>query len=299
MPDYMWISLGGAFALALSALVAKAVIRYRICDAGLITWIQGLAIALLAGVLCFVFRRPFPWLQGHLVACLALSTLLATWCVNCALQEGDASSVVPLMGVKIPLTAVLATVWLGETASPRTWLAVVCSGSAVALFGIGSQSPAQGGHGRRPVVAMVLVMISTLLYSISDLIAKRALDGLDPLTLLLWSSVLWGPAAVCLLALPRYRQYRVAPLDVTLLMLCGGLTLAAVGGLYTAFRLADSVILPNVVYGTRGFFALAAGYVLNRRLKVPMERQAGSVYAARVLGAVLLFLAVLLAAGPG
>jgi uncharacterized membrane protein len=297
MPDYVWISLGGALALALSSLVGKAVARYRICDPGLTTWLQGLVTAGLAGILCVLLRCPFPWAFGLPVASLALCNVLAMWLLNHALQEGDASTVIPLMGLKIPMTALLASVWLGEAASPRTWVAVACSGLAMSLFGSGKQGVAQGGHGYRPMFAMILVLFSTLAYSVSDLIAGRILDDVNPISILLWSSILWAPLSGCLLALPRYRQYRIARLDVLLLALRGSLVLAAVYGLYTAFRLADGVILPNVVYGARGLFAVAAGYALNRSLKVPMERQIGPVYAARAIGTALLSAAVFLAAG--
>ncbi len=48
MPDHMWVSLGGAPALAIGSLLGKVLLRYRICDAGLITWSQGLATAVVA-----------------------------------------------------------------------------------------------------------------------------------------------------------------------------------------------------------------------------------------------------------
>jgi hypothetical protein len=199
------------------------------------------------------------------------------------------------MGIKIPLTGLLAVAWLGEAASLSTWVAVICSGLAVSLFGMGGQEPAQGGHGYRPAVAVVFVLLSSLAYAVSDLIAKRALDGVDPVSLVLWSNVGWAPLSAAMLMHPRYRKYRIKPLDGAVLFLRGGLVLGAVLGLYVAFRMAGGVILPNVVYGTRGFFALAAGYVLNRAGHVPMERQSQLTYAFRAIGAALLFTAVLVA----
>jgi drug/metabolite transporter (DMT)-like permease len=295
MPNYAWVALAGALALSLASLVGKLVLRYRICDAGLVTWGQGLAAAVLAGGLCAAFRIPFPVVYALPIACLAVAIMLASWFLNLALQEGDASTVVPLMGLKIPLTSLLAYVWLAEEAHWTTWLAVLFSGLAVSLFGAGRQQPAQGGHGYHPVAAIVLVVVSCLLYAVSDIIAKKTMQGVSPLALLLWSNVLWAPVAGGALIHPYYRRYRVTLLDIGLFVLRGTLVLGAVFALYKAFQMAGGVIIPNVIYGTRGFFAMAAGFLLGRTLRLPFERQTGIIYSLRLMGALLLFGAVFLA----
>lgn len=295
MPLYVWISLAGATALALGSLTGKALARYRICSAGLITWGQGLATATLAGAVCALFRIPFPSTHTVHIVCLSATVLLATWLLNHALQEGDASTVVPLLGLKIPMTALLAHFFLGETASPRVWLAVLCAGLAVAAFGSGSQRRSEGGHGYLPIIPITMVILAALSYSVSDLIAKHAMNDLSPVTVLLWSNVLLAPAAAAMLARKHYRQYSIGALDIGLFALRGSLVLAAILGLYVSFSLAGGVIIPNVLFGARGFTALAASYALNKTLNVPMERQSGLVYATRAVGTALLFVAVFLA----
>lgn len=294
MPGYFWISIGGSMGLALASLLGKALMRYRICDAGLITWGQGLATAVVAGILCLLLEAPFPRSQWLQVLCVAACIMIAVWMLNHALQEGDASTVVPLMGLKIPLTAFMAYIFLRETPTAGTWSAVACSGLAVGLFGAGRQNPSEGGHGHRPVIAIVFVVLSCLFYGISDVIAGHAIKSVSPRAILLWSNVLWAPVAVVMLARPYYRQYRVAPLDACLFAVRAILVLGSVFGLYTAFRMAGGVIVPNVIYGTRGIFALAAGYMLNRTLRVPMERQSPAVYGLRLAGMILLALGIFL-----
>jgi hypothetical protein len=171
---------------------------------------------------------------------------------------------------------------------------VAGSARAVSLFGVGRQKPSQGGHGYRPHAAITFVVLSCLFYGASDVIAKRTLEGVAPLSLLLWSNVLWAAVAAAMLARPYYRQYRVKAVDVGLLTLRGVLVLGSLLGLYSAFLMAGGVILPNVIYGTRGFFALLVGYVLNKSLRLPMERQSGAVYALRLVGTILLVAAVFL-----
>ncbi|MBN1558029.1 MAG: hypothetical protein JW951_07775 [Lentisphaerae bacterium] len=294
VPLYVWVALAGALSLTVGSMIGKVLLRYRICDAGLITWGQGLAAATFALILCAVLRLPFPAARVLPVMGVAASFMLAAWLLNHALLEGDASTVVPLVGLKIPITALLAYVWLDEAAGPATWLAVLCSGLAVSLFGAGRQAPAQGGHGYRPVVSIVFVILACFFFALADVIAKRTLDGITPLTLLLWSNALWMPVGGLMLLRPHFRRYRVTPLDIGLLGLRGLCVLGGVFGLYTAFRLADGVIVPNVIYGARGFFALAAGYVLNKTLHRPLERQSNAVYALRLAATLLLAAAVFL-----
>lgn len=288
MSGYLWVALGGALLLSLESLLGKAMMRYRICDAGLITWSQGLATAGVAGLICVLLRIPFPLTHWLPIVCVGACIIPAAWLLNHALQEGDASTVVPLMGLKIPLTALLAYLFLGETATLGIWIAVACSALAVALFGAGRQLPTQGGHGYRPFATIVFVVLSCLFYGISDVIAQSTFDGVTPLAMLLWSNILWAPVAVPMLVRPYYRQYRIATLDICLLVMRGVLLLGAVLGLYSAFRMAGGVILPNVIYGTRGLFALVAGYILGKTLRLPMERQSGFIYVLRLIGTVLL-----------
>jgi len=288
----MLISLAAALALALSALLGKVLLRYRICDAGLVTWGQGVAISIISAGACLVLRVPLPGAGWLPVITLTAVLAIATRLLNQALQEGDASTVVPLLGLKIPASGLMAWLVLGERISAAVWLAVICSAAAVALFGIGRQEVSQGGHGRHPAVAVVLSVITAVLFSGADIVARTSESVIDPLGLVLWSNVVWGPVSALMLTGSKFRKYKVKRLDIGLFTLGAVFVTGAMLGLYYAFQLADSVIMPNVIMGTRGLFALIAGYALNKVARVPLERQRGLVYIYRMLGTLLILAAL-------
>ncbi len=294
MDSYLWFALGASLALALSALLGKVMLRYRICDAGLVTWGQGVAVAVISLVAAAVMRVPLPSGNWGLVVSMAVVLLIATRLLNWALQEGDASTVVPLLGLKIPIASVLSWLLLGERASAAVWLAVVASAGAVALFGVGRQEKAQGGHGHKPVIAVMLAVCVALFYSMADILAKVSASSMSTVTVVLWSNVLWGPVSALALMSKKYRMYRVQAVDYGMFTLGGAFVVGAMLSLYYAFSVADSVILPNVIMGTRGIFALVAAYALGKAMKVPMERQSGMVYLCRAIGTLLLLATLLL-----
>lgn len=294
LQEYIYISLTGSFALAAASVLGKVMLRYRICDAGLITWLESAIMGFAALGISLVMGYPFPWHSWIMIFVLSHFIILAGWFLNIALQEGDASQVVPLLGLKIPFAGLLAVLLLGETASLSTWFALGGAGGAVALFGAGRQNPAQGGHGCRPAVPMLFAALASLFFAFADIAARLSLAGLNSLKLVLAMSVLALPTSLIMLARRRYKVYRITLLDAGLIFLRGVLVFVAVLFLYASFSRAGGVIGPNIVYGTRGAFALIIGYLLNKMLRVSIERQGWGIYILRLIGTGLLFLALLL-----
>lgn len=65
-----------------------------------------------------VLRVPFPAPAVWPLLGVVAAAQIAIWAVNRALQEGDLSTVVPLLSLRIPLAAAMAVFFLGETHGP-------------------------------------------------------------------------------------------------------------------------------------------------------------------------------------
>ena len=284
MSSHIWLTLASAFGLACSALLGKILLRYRLCDAGLITWGTWTSAGVLSAVVWAFTRPAFPTGAAAAVVTLAVCLLLASWLQNVALQEGDPSLVVPVTGVKIPMAALLAWPILGERYPPAVYGAVVLSALATVAFGLGKQEQAQGGHGRRPIFALGMITCASLGFALGDQFARLSLAETSPLGVALWAPMIAGGLSLPFLFHPHYRQYRIERVDVLLLLLNAGILVGSILALYLAFRGAGGVTVPNVILGARGFFVLVAGAVVGRALPVPFERQRWSVYAFRAVG---------------
>lgn len=294
MPTYAYYALGSALGVAALSLISKTLVRYRICDSGLVTWGTGAGAGLAAAVVWLVLRVPFPWQALWPLLGVIATVQLAIWLVNRAIQEGDLSAVVPLLSLKIPVAALMAFLVLGETHGLGIYAAVVLAGGGVALFGVGRPMRAQGGHGVHPVVPILFACAGATSFALSDQFAKLGLDRSGAIQILIWSLMLRGVLCAGMLARPHYRRYRIAPIDWGLFGASGVLTVAVLGSLYEAFRLADGVTLTNVILGSRGLFGLILGATFGRVLSVPLEKQPLRIYVFRAAGTGLIFVAILM-----
>lgn len=287
-------ALIAALSLGMYSVLAKVLVRYRLCDPGLVTWGIGLGTGAVSLVILLIHPYPFPREALWYLILMAGVVLLGHWLLSKAMQEGDASTVVPLLSLKIPFTAILSIWMLRETHPASVYLAVGVSALGVALFGIGRQQKAQGGYGRHPLLAVALACGSALAYALFDQITKLGLAHAEPLPLAVWMNVMVGGLCLALMSRKHYRRYRIRGVDWALFLLGGVLMMAGSWTFLAAIQKADGVTIPNILLGTRGFFALAMGFALGRAIKIPMERQSGMIYLLRLVGTLLLFGGILL-----
>lgn len=295
MPTFVFYAILAALALGGYSVVLKILLRYRVCSAELVTWGVGIGAGLVSAVILMVQQYPFPIDIVWSLVLVAVVLLSASWFLSRALQDGDASTVVPLLSLKIPIVTVMSIFTLGERHGLKVYIAALAAALGVAMFGMGKQQKAQGGHNKHPLLAIVLACLSAFSYALLDQVVKRTLVHIEPVPLTLWANVI--VACMCLLMLlnPHYHKYRLERADILLfagsgILLAGGM-LAFVGSL----SLSDGVTVPNIVLSTRGFFTLMIGIVLARTTRIPMEKQSTGIYLLRAAGSVLLLVGLIIA----
>ena len=268
MPDFVVFSILAAIALGGYSVLTKILLRYRVCDAGLVTCGLGICTGMVSLAVLIAGRYSFPTEATLATVMLAAMALGAHWLLSRALQEGDASTVIPLLSLKIPLVAILSIFILGERHTPRIYLAAGAAALGVAMFGVGRQERAQGGYGRHPILAITLACLSALLYALLDQAAKHALAYTSPVKLALWVNMIVACACLIMSLHPHYRPYRLAKLDLVLFLLGGGLMFGGIMLFFRALDLSDGVTIPNIVLSTRGFFTLLIGFTMGQALKI-------------------------------
>lgn len=289
------IAVLAAFGFALYGLLFKVMLRYRVCSASLVGWSITLAAGAVAAAAMVV--DPPRWQPGFWPPMLGMSAfwLLGIWLLARAMQEGDVSTVMPVMGAKIPITAVLSWLLLGEQHGLAVYLAVALAAGGVVLFTVGAQQATPGGRAPSQTAGVLLACGSALSYSLSDILGKVCIDHSNPLTVTFISAALSGAVCLPILMLPRYRVYRIARLDVLLICAGGAVLVPSMLGLFWAFG-QIGVTIPNILLALRGFFLLVIGYLLGRTrwLPHPIETQSRGVYLLRLAGTAILFASVLM-----
>ena len=228
-----------------------------------------------------------PPLAGSIGCYLASQvTLLA------ALRRADASRVVPLLGLKIVMLALLVTFLLRTPLDTRQWFAVGASVVAAAVL--------QGRRDPVPAAVVALMLATCLGFAVADLMIVRLIDAVHaaaPARSRLWASSLAVVAtyASCgLLALPfvlvmavmavsgprRAGEWRAATWY-------GGVWLGGMAALYACFGLLGPVF-GNVLQSSRGVLAVVFGAALAHLGWHELEQQVDRATLVRRVAAALL-----------
>lgn len=238
-----------------------------------------------------VVRLPAEWLwpavgAGALIVGQVLTLL--------ALGAGDSSVHTPLMGVKVLFVALYSALFFRVAIPPRIWGGALVAAIGVMVIGL-DRSAKRSLHGR----TILLAAASAATFAVFDAIlsAKAEVVGRDPFIAgsLLINAVAVVPAAVVLLTRRRTSRPKPSAAGVrdlsigSILVAAQFITMLLVIGTYRNGAQA------NVLYSSRGLWSVVFLVALNRMGKGHhMESADGSRLVRRIVGAVVLVLAVVI-----
>ena len=257
---------------------------------------------MLAHVVMAVVSLPLLWLLWpaggvDIVACLpplagSIGCYLASQAFLLAsLKRADASRVVPLLGLKIVMLALLVTFLLQSPLDARQWFAVGASVVAAAML--------QGRRDPVPFAVVAMMLAACLGFAAADLLIVRLIDAVHaaaPDRHRLWASglALAATYTCCgLLALPfvplmgprRPGEWRAA-------VWYGGVWLGGMAALYACFGLLGPVF-GNVLQSSRGILAVVFGAALAHLGWHELEQRVDRATLVRRVAAALLMTAAI------
>jgi drug/metabolite transporter (DMT)-like permease len=208
-----------------------------------------------------------------------------------SLKRADASRVVPLLGLKIVMLALLVTFLLRTPLDARQWFAVGASVVAAAVL--------QGRRDPVPAAVIALMLAACLGFAAADLLIVRLIDAVHaaaPGRSRLWASglALAATYASCgLLALPfvaitgprRAGEWWAATWY-------GAVWLGGMAALYACFGLLGPVF-GNVLQSSRGVLAVVFGAALAHRGWHELEQRVDRATLVRRVAAALLMTAAI------
>lgn len=205
-----------------------------------------------------------------------------------AMRVGEASFVVPMMGIKMFFVAGFAALILGETYNPLVYVAAI--GVFAGMFFLND------GSLRAPPLALLLIMLTMSLFGLTDvLLIKLLRAGYSLIEVQVYMfvipSILLLPVAAVLLR----NDWRIKPDFFGSLSIYGVIQMAGGLCLMWAFSLSYKATMVNIVQSARGLFAIGVVYLIGRSGMRGFEQLNRRQYQSRLFGAALMTASIALA----
>lgn len=234
--------------------------------------------------------RPVPWELWWQPALVGLLSFAGQGFGFKAISTGDLTIATPAMGSKVLMVALLTEVLLGLHVPVGWWVAAALSFAAIFLLQAGA-----GGPRRHAWAALIYSLLAAASFAFGDVLIQRWAPRWGVFHFVPAFAVITAILSLGLLPLARKPVLRFGSgawawiLPGTFIMGLQSLGLTAVIGLFGKATLA------NIVFSSRGLWNFVliwfGGHWFGNR-----EREAGpKVMALRLLGAALMFAAVVLA----
>ena len=230
----------------------------------------------------------------------AVPAILGMLSLGLAVYRGDISHVGPVIGAKPLIVTALAAALGMETTTREFWAA---SGLLlIALFLVSGNREVLTRPWRVAEPTVLLAIGFCVFYGLCDIITRRQMadHGLDPMDFIIMNWMVRSGLTGAALAIRCYsRRERFLPARVSTVLWTLPATLLHGFAFTGSLKFTNSAILTNVLASVRGLLAVFAVVFLARLGLVRRERMTRSVLQARIVGSVLICIAVWLGLRAG
>ncbi len=283
------IPLACAIMYPVATLLAKRSLE-KGADVWTLTVINYWMMALIFLPAFFLDDRPIPWILWYQPVCMGLFSFLGQTFGFKAIASGDLTIATPALSSKVLLVALLSVTLLRQSVPPSLWIAAVCSFAAVFFLQAGVKTA------RRQVFATLCYsLLTAACFAVGDVLIQK------------WSPP-WGifhfvpafglaSAIYSLALLPLIRKPRFAlSAYAWKWTLAGTAVLGLQSLLFTlSIGLFGQVTQSNIIFSSRGLWNFLLIW-FGGRWFANRERETGSgAMAYRLVGAALMFVAIVLA----
>jgi drug/metabolite transporter (DMT)-like permease len=279
-----------AFLFSLAALALK-----RANQLGVDVWQTAFVVNISAGVfysaLLLVGGPPIRfelWYQPVLIAICLFAGMLAQFM---ALNRGEVSVAVPVMGLKLLVVALMSPIVVGEAIPVQLWVAVALSLLGITMLNRGGRS----GSSRSFTIAVTSGLLAAISFGAFDLLAAKwgqAWGVGRLLPCIFWINAIFSLACSRGFQSPLRSRSRLAlawlSVGALLLSLQG---LLFIGCLVIYGRAAQT----NVTYSIRGLMSVLLVWSVGRYFQNDEGKLTRTVLVNRLIGAACLLSAIVLA----
>jgi len=140
------------------------------------------AMLLTSPLIVLILGLVFPILFSPIAIFSGILWYLGYYAFYCALNDGEVSKMVGLLLTSPIFTAIFSAMVLGEILTPVQYFGII-------LAVIGAVMISFEWESRKIGKGVVMIILSSILYAISDVATKMALDTVDPISNMFWIAV--------------------------------------------------------------------------------------------------------------
>jgi drug/metabolite transporter (DMT)-like permease len=289
------VGLSSGFAHSIYSALSKALLKKRIKEPFLLFLYVSVIQALVTPVLWIFIKPQFPPAAGLTPLLISCCTCVAAYLfLYMALQSGEVSSVMPIMGSKVIFAGLLAIPMLQEKHTWQVYVAVVLVALAIAVLGY---SPSTSNGSKFPLKPIILMTSCSIIFGFTDIFIKRALVYLDSFNFMIYYNFIVGVLSLGLIPYVMKKRVPLVLKGMDLqLSFYSAVSLVAATLLYAVLlKICSGVVIPNILQSTRGIFIVLISAVLTHRGSTVLETQSKRVYLLRLAASFLIVVSIWIA----
>jgi len=212
----------------------------------------------------------FPW---FVAVVSAVTRTVAILLMLYPMRTEEVSRIIPVVHTQPVFVAILAVPLLGEALNYLQWLAIVMTVAGAVLISARGWGSKRGARLRK---SFILLLASSLLYSVANTAAKYGLDYISFWNMYSLNAICFGIIFCLVSARPRvFRELRdMKDRGVALILLAFNETIA-LGGIILSFWAMERgpVSLVSTVMGARPFFVFLYALALSRTFPAVLDER--------------------------
>jgi drug/metabolite transporter (DMT)-like permease len=279
----------------LYSAVSKSLLKHRIKEPFLFFLYISLLQAVITPCLWLFVKPAVPPVPGWTPLLMSgITGIIGFLFLYMALSGGDASSVMPILGSKVIFAGFLAMFMLNEK---HGW-AIYAAAILVAIsIGILTYSPSPSRNSRFSARPVFLMILCSIVFAFTDNYITRSLKYIDSYSFMVYYNLIIGIGSIAVI--PYIRKKKVTLLlsgkDVCWILISAIFLIVATLLLTISFRIADGVVIPNILVSSRGVFVVLISAVLSQRGSTLLETQTWKIYLLRLVASCLIMLSIWIA----
>ncbi len=289
MPLYLFLPLFAAFFYALSSVFVKRGLRDGATMAQAFH-INNVAVALIFVPLAFLETREIDWSLWKWPLLTGIAFFIGGWLTFVAIERGDVSLVTPLLGTKVVFVALASVLFAGQHLSVTLWTAALLT--ALGIFLIGFRDVRGARHAS---FTAGITLTSAAVFGVCDVMVSAWASKFGPLTFLMLSSLLVGLLSAVLWLCQGKPELLPARGPRAWIVAAGIIVALQAIMIGTAIAFFQDATAINVVYASRGLWAVVLVFWFGTLLGNNERHVAGRRFGWRFLGTILVTAAVVIA----